>query len=192
MAVYKEDLRIVKTKAALARAFFEILEVTPYEEVTVNELCEKAEVRRATFYKHFKDKSDFVTSMIREIRVRFDHEIWDREANPTITKEYYLKYADALIKYLLGREAAMMKIVSSPMRSIFIDLFMHQNYEDTKQRLEASVASGVKIASSPAVVASMLVAGTAHAIVRWFISDERCPQQELLTDIAKIIDTLLG
>ena len=193
MAAHKEDLRIVKTKAALSSAFFEILTYTAFEDITVNELCEKASVRRATFYKHFKDKGDFITSLIKDIRLRFDNEIWNSDANPVMTKEYYLGYAESLINYLLGREAAMMKIVSSPIRSAFIDLFMHQNYEDTKRRLKASEAAGIiHLSSSPDIVASMLVAGTAHAIVRWFVSDKRCSPEELLLNISKITDTLLS
>lgn len=192
MAAHKEDLRIIKTKAALGSAFFEILAHTAFEDITVNELCEQANVRRATFYKHFKDKGDFITSLIKDIRVRFDNEIWNSDANPTMTKEYYLRYAESLINYLLDREAAMMKIVSSPIRSTFIDLFMHQNYEDTKRRLEASEASGMHLSSSPDIIASMLVAGTAHAIVRWFVSDKRCSPETLLLNISKIIDTLLS
>ena len=61
----QEDLRIIKTKLALTNAFFEMLEDMPLDDVTVNALCEKAEVRRATFYKHFKDRHDFIISLSR-------------------------------------------------------------------------------------------------------------------------------
>ena len=46
----KEDLRVKKTKRALTLAFIELLKVKHFEDITINELCEKAEIRRATFY----------------------------------------------------------------------------------------------------------------------------------------------
>ena len=49
----KEDLRVKKTKRVLTEAFFKLLNEKPFEEITVNELCDRADVRRATFYKHY-------------------------------------------------------------------------------------------------------------------------------------------
>ena len=123
MATHKEDIRITKTKAALSDVFFKMLESMSLDDVTINELCERANVRRATFYKHFKDKNDFVLFLIKDVRARFDNEVWKADLNTTITKEYYLKYAQALIDYLLGHDAAITKIVNSPARSSFFDIF---------------------------------------------------------------------
>ena len=53
---YKEDLRIVRTRKLLSTALFDLLESTPYEKISVMDICEKAMVHRATFYNHFEDK----------------------------------------------------------------------------------------------------------------------------------------
>lgn len=53
------DLRVQKTYHNLIEAFFIIVQEKPLDKFTVNELCEKAQVRRPTFYKHFADKYDF-------------------------------------------------------------------------------------------------------------------------------------
>ena len=50
------DLRIQKTYLALQNAFVALLEEKRFEELTVNELCDRAMIRRTTFYKHFGDK----------------------------------------------------------------------------------------------------------------------------------------
>ena len=55
----KQDLRITKTYRALTEAFFELLSQKKFEDITVNEICNRAVVRRATFYKHFGDKFEF-------------------------------------------------------------------------------------------------------------------------------------
>ena len=57
----KMDLRIRKTYLALHNAFTELLEEKRFEEFTVNELCDRAMIRRTTFYKHFADKYEYFT-----------------------------------------------------------------------------------------------------------------------------------
>ena len=48
------DLRIKKTYRALFDAFTELLEEHRFEDLTVAMLCDRAMIRRTTFYKHFR------------------------------------------------------------------------------------------------------------------------------------------
>ncbi|MGN0367893.1 MAG: TetR/AcrR family transcriptional regulator [Wujia sp.] len=63
----KTDLRILKTYKSLCEAFKDLLVHKNFEDITVNELCEKALVRRPTFYKHFADKYEFFAFFVRNI-----------------------------------------------------------------------------------------------------------------------------
>ena len=49
-----------ETKEILARTLFDLLENKPFSKITVNELCEKSDIVRSTFYLHFRDKYDLV------------------------------------------------------------------------------------------------------------------------------------
>ena len=192
MAAHKEDLRITKTRAALSNTFFRLLADMELSDITVNKLCEESGVRRATFYKHFKDKDDFIIFIIKDVRAYFDTHVWDRSANPTLTKEYYLKYTETLLAFLLRHEAAMKRVATSQIRSTFIDVFLRQNFEDTKRRLEASERAGVPMIASADVVASMLIGGTSHCIIHWLESDDRCTPEALLNDISNFIGRVLS
>ena len=57
----KTDLRIRKPYKALCDAFVTILEKKRFDDLTVNELCDEATIRRAAFYKHFADKYEFIS-----------------------------------------------------------------------------------------------------------------------------------
>lgn len=192
MAQHKEDLRITKTRAALSGAFFEMLADMELSDITVNRLCEQSGVRRATFYKHFKDKDDFMIYIIKDVRLHFDTKIWSGDGQNGFTKDYYQKYAEALIAFFLRHESAMKRVATAPIRSTFIDVFLQQNYEDTKRRLEESVKGGMNLIASPDVVASMLIGGTSHCIIRWLESDGRCTPEKLIEDITSFIDRILS
>ncbi len=65
-SVRKTDVRVKKTFDKLLTAFFELIKIKPYEDITVIDICTRAEVHRATFYKHFIDKQDFVNFCFNE------------------------------------------------------------------------------------------------------------------------------
>ena len=66
MAHRKEDLRIKKTQKALSEAMFELLQTQCFEDISIIDICEKANVHRATFYKHYKDKNEFIEQVTNE------------------------------------------------------------------------------------------------------------------------------
>ena len=68
----KTDLRILRTYRSLNEAFTGLMEEKRFEDITVGELCERAMIRRTTFYKHFADKYEYFTFYIKEMRESFE------------------------------------------------------------------------------------------------------------------------
>ena len=87
------DLRVLKTYKSLYEAFFKMLEAKKFEDITVNELCERAMVRRATFYKHFADKYEFFAFFVRGTQDEFNANVldYDYEDSPYSYYVYLLK-----------------------------------------------------------------------------------------------------
>ena len=54
------DLRIVKTKRAIKGALIDLCTTKPLSEVTVKELCLRAEVSKPAFYYHYGNVGDVV------------------------------------------------------------------------------------------------------------------------------------
>ncbi len=52
------DRRATRTRRALHRAMFSLLEERPYENLTVLDICERADIGRSAFYEHFAGKDD--------------------------------------------------------------------------------------------------------------------------------------
>ena len=65
------DLRVERTYHSLAQAFMALLEEKNFEDISVAELCDKAMIRRTTFYKHFADKNEFLVFFVKEVRDEF-------------------------------------------------------------------------------------------------------------------------
>lgn len=64
----KDDLRIIKTYKALQEALQRILEFRVFGRLTVNDLCEEAQLSRTAFYTHFRDKYDLLEYWLMTIK----------------------------------------------------------------------------------------------------------------------------
>lgn len=62
----KTDARVRYTKMRIKEAFFARLAEKPVSKITVKELCDMAEINRATFYKHYADPFDLLAQVEEE------------------------------------------------------------------------------------------------------------------------------
>lgn len=56
----KKNLRVVKTQRSLIVAMSSLLERHKFKRITVRDICEEAQVSRATFYSYYIDKFDLL------------------------------------------------------------------------------------------------------------------------------------
>ena len=61
------DRRVVKTRKAIFTALNELLQEKKYSKITVQEIIDRADVGRATFYSHFPTKEDLLSGSIESI-----------------------------------------------------------------------------------------------------------------------------
>ena len=182
----KEDLRVRKTKRALAESFIKLLQEKHFEEITINELCERSEIRRATFYKHYTDKFHFLACFTRSLRDQFDADFWHNE-KPDTTAEYYIEYVKRAISFLNQHDVLMQNILKSDLFPTMMNIITEQNYHDTKERLEKSVSAGMHLDAPVETVAAVLTGGVATCLYIWLLNGKRKDPSDLAEEIGNII-----
>lgn len=182
----KEDARITKTKQKLYGTFLQMLSERVFEEITINEICAKAAVRRATFYKHFNDKHDFFAAMIADLIGRFDAKTVHGYYK-SYPIEYHIAYVHRLISYLIECEDILKLIFKSNQAPYLISTMIRVNYNIIKERLEICVANGHAIVASVDTVTTMLSGGIGTMIVKWFESGRPTSDEEFIGEIEKMV-----
>ncbi len=62
-----EDRRVRYTKMVLKDSFIKLLEKKDISRITIKELCEDADINRATFYAHYSDQYDLMERIQDEL-----------------------------------------------------------------------------------------------------------------------------
>ena len=71
----KLDRRIVRTRKALADALIGLANEKGYDNITIRDLTQRANIGYATFYRHYKSKDELVTDFFRGIIQEIEREI---------------------------------------------------------------------------------------------------------------------
>lgn len=125
------DLRTQKTFRSLRAAFLDLLEQHRFEDITVGQLCQRAEIRRATFYNHFADKFAFLSFFIQEMRDELIVQI--SAQNPNAEKEagsYYKNLLHELIVFFQAHPQLVRNLKNSQMLPVMMEIFAEAVAQD--------------------------------------------------------------
>lgn len=121
----KLDLRLQKTYLALRSAFTELLDEKQFDELTVNELCSRAMIRRTTFYKHFTDKYDYFAFYIREMVSSLQRQ-FPTDVPEEQVKAYFLYMSQELLRFLHQHARMVDNIRNSSMFPLLMSIMLDQ------------------------------------------------------------------
>lgn len=181
----KTDLRIIKTHKALTEAFLHLLGEKRFEEITVNELCDRAMVRRATFYKHFADKYEFLAFVIREKQAEFDAQI-RQQTDATNPQSFYLAIVQRTIDFMNSNEKLVQTVLDSKMLPTVLDILSRQITLDITQKLKADAQKGLPLPASPQVMAHFYTGALIYTL-RWWVTQKRVSEAELMAELSRLL-----
>src|SRR5262245_13468525 len=77
----KVDRRIQRTQELLREAMMELVAERGYEQTTVQDILDRANLGRSTFYSHFRDKDELLVSGLNHVMKEFDD--YDSKMKPS-------------------------------------------------------------------------------------------------------------
>lgn len=63
----KTDLRVLRTRQSIRKAFFELIQEKGYEAITIQDIADRAMINRNTFYLHHQNKPDLLDTCMDEL-----------------------------------------------------------------------------------------------------------------------------
>jgi AcrR family transcriptional regulator len=181
----KTDLRVIKTYKALTDAFWQMMSEEKFEDIAVNELCNRAMVRRATFYKHFADKYDFFAFVVRGKQAEFDAQI-QVQTDKTRSQSFYLEIIQHTLDFLNSNKKLVQTVLGSNMLPTVLDILSRQISLDITQKLKEDVENKVPHLASPEVM-SQFFTGALVYTARWWVTQKKVSEAELMEELTGLL-----
>ena len=169
MSGKKEDLRVKITKQLLYDAMFDLLRDNRFENIKVTDICDKAEIHRTTFYKHFDNKYELLEYCILKLSEGFD-EILGKYHYDNIEKD------NLFIEILSNNKNGIL------MEKVY-DVIINRVTENLKNNVSADKLKGIP----PEFIAQYYVAATFEVYRYWLEHPDFCTKEELI----KYLDVLI-
>ena len=182
----KRDLRVQKTYMSLTDAMLRLLREKKFEEITINELCDEAMIRRATFYKHFGDKYEFIQFMIEEMRIQFLSE-FEHRAKDAKEEDYFEILVSYVIDFLLSYEDIIHSLESSSLLSLLLNIRMNDSSGAVEQEIADLLTKYFKTGADPIFATQYLLGGIIPSILWWLPKRDEIPREEVTKQLVYLM-----
>lgn len=176
---FKEDMRVVRTRKLLITSLFELLEKMPYEKISVQDICDKALVHRATFYNHFASKDDLLEYSIDEIKEALFFASIEKEqfSNP---KEMYMTLISKVLDFVEENKSKIMIVLNQNSYEKAAGLLL-TTIKRSARYLTSKNEYKVEFALPVNIVIDFLCGGITNLGLNWLQSKNPCSKEELLS-----------
>lgn len=181
----KMDLRIKKTYLSLHNAFVELLEEKRFEELTVNELCDRAMIRRTTFYKHFADKYEYFSFYIKEVVAAFQNRMAP-DIQEDAVNAYLIHMSRELIRFVKEHELFVQNIKKSSMFPMLMSILLEQISSDMVQVLRRANLDSMSRQQLEGK-ASFLAGGVTNALFFMLKQDAEIDEEQFIRIISEFL-----
>ena len=182
----KVDLRIIKTHAKLKDALAQMMNDVSFDEITVFDLCEKAGVRRATFYKHFKDKYDFLRSVTASVINDISSILFSNEYNLLSPVDYFTNFINEILEYFNDRPVILANLLGSNTFPIIFDIITSCTQSSLVNDLLNAKKFGINVTTDILFTANFINGGISKILLEWF-KNPTISKEELTTRVAEIL-----
>ncbi|KRF18608.1 TetR/AcrR family transcriptional regulator [Paenibacillus sp. Soil787] len=99
MIAKKEDRRVQRTRNMLYEAFIDLIIEKGYEAITIQDIIDRANVGRSTFYSHFYDKEQLLLGSLDRLRQLLKQQSFLR-SSPSDSSDYQFGFSLAMLQHV--------------------------------------------------------------------------------------------
>ncbi|MBK7894078.1 MAG: TetR/AcrR family transcriptional regulator [Candidatus Promineifilaceae bacterium] len=162
------DRRVKRTRNLLGKALLELVQEKKYDQITIQEITDRADLNRATFYLHYGSKEELLADSLEEYfdalvaqiaSKTMNKPIWENPEADALVYTHVAEHAD-LYRVLLG-ENGMGYVINR-----IID------YIARFSELQLRAGLGTVEPDIPIAIMARHVAGSIYALITWWLMND--------------------
>ncbi len=181
----KTDRRVERTQQLLREALLSLVVEKGFETLTVQEIIDRANVGRATFYTHFDNKEDLLVSGFDDLRATLKDRQRQALARADSVADRVFAFSHDMFEHandhrsvyrvMVGKQSGA--VVEQVLHKILLDL-IREDIRATVPRALGPIATET--------LAQFLAGGLFGVLIWWLRSKQRLPVEEVNTLFRKL------
>lgn len=166
-----EDRRVQRTRKMLEQALLELIEEKGYESITVQQITDRANIGRATFYVHFADKEQLMLATLQTLLNDLERQLHPLTTQDLVREETGLV---TLVFQHVAQHRRLYRVLLSERGAAFVR-YRLVDYV-TEQTACYILSAWLSIAPESTVPESLLVeylSGTLITAMTWWLNHQQ-------------------
>lgn len=164
-----EDRRIQRTRQTLKVAFMELLQERGWEQIRVQDICDRANVGRSTFYNHFVDKEGLLVGGLTDLGKYITATFGDRPNAPVFW------FARPLLEHVLEGEDMFRQLHGSSSEAVLKSRFCQLAVDLARKCLVSRGVQGHRLEAG-----ASFVGGAFMELLGWYVHAHKRPSLDKL------------
>lgn len=169
MGEQKLDRRVRRTRRMLREALLTCIIEGGYDDLTITELTERADLRRATFYLHYSDLDELLLAVLRYIFDELADDLQAQRPMPLFYEAVTPPHLQPALEYLAANADLYQALLDSK-AGVRVQRFIRDYLLDIKHKQLATVPAE-QLTAPPEVLAAY-VASSETAMITWWLEND--------------------
>ena len=180
----KIDRRVIKTKKAIRNAFIKLLAEKDYNDISVKDIADAADVDRKTVYNYYSGIYELREELENDLVKLWNESIqkWDFQKNFENPQQIF----DILTEIINSNLELYSNLIKLDAKSYIIRKLVESMTELVKNELEKSKVA-FQGSKKLEIAAQFVTSGILSVYQHWFNSDRNVPLEELSKEIGGIV-----
>ena len=181
MTTKKMDRRVQKTRTLLHKALMSSILGKKYESITVQEILDRANVGRSTFYMHYGDKDELLLSGLQNVRNLLQSAQATATAPPGKSYEKIIGFSLAMFEHAYEYRAVNRALLGSNAEAV-VRRYIHSalvTVVDHEVRMELRKGRRGICPVSPELLTQFLVSSFVSVMTWWLNTRNPVPPKDI-------------
>lgn len=170
----REDRRVQRTRELLRGALFALIREKGFEALTVQDIIDRANVGRATFYAHFDNKEDLLLTGFDALRASLKERQREAQLRQGSVEERALAFSHELFAHV-NDHRDLFRAMAGKRSGAVVQSVVHKLLLDLVRDDLKSILPGGEVKAVPAEALAQFVAGGMFGLVMWWMGARRRP-----------------
>jgi AcrR family transcriptional regulator len=164
------DRRVQRTRKLLQAALAELILEKRFDKITIQDIIDRANVGRSTFYAHFRDKEDLLVSSFTALA----HDLSDHVASAEHDEEEsgHLLHSLAFFRHAYQHHELYRAVIEGGGEEILLETGRRHLLSNIQDHLDEMLPEEIPL-TIPLPVITNYLSGAMQSLLTWWLNNDR-------------------